>query len=243
MIADGKHEATLFDVNFCVTNAGTPAVSLVWETVGGDRVSYLLTLTDSTGRPNHFVIQLTRRWATAWNGHDLAWFRENREVLLGTRVVLTVRGGAIEWVTKKVGEENRSTVELASGAASPLTSGQETASPFSGQHNEDGDHHSSTSTLAFDSADGNAGRRIRIKLVVDPAKLSEMPERIEPNFEEAKTLFDVLTEGTDKLDADKVWTLLAKKIGPLQIDFGEAEWQQMIDRIRHLKSWEGVVRG
>jgi len=207
MIADGKYEATLFDADFCVTNAGTPGISFVWETKDGERTSYLLTLTDSTGRPNHFVIQLTRRWATEWNGCDLVWFRENREELLGTRVVLTVRGGQVEWVKKKVG----------------------------------GDHHSSPTPNAYTSADGNADRRILIKLVVDPAKLSEMPERIEPNFEEAKTLFDALTEGTDKLDADKVWTLLAKKVGPLQIDFGEAEWQQMIDRIRQLKSWEGVV--
>jgi len=220
MIADGKHEATLFDANFCVTNAGSPAISFVWETTDGERLSYVLCLTDSTGRRNHFGIQVTRRWATAWDGSDLTWFRVNREALLGTRALLSVRDGHIEWVTPSA--KSKCEVEERNLAAD--------------QHNENGDHHRqpqpSTST---------SSRSIRIKLIVDPAKLSEMPERIEPTFEEARALFDILTEGTDKLDADKVWTLMAKKIGPLQIDFGDAEWQQMIDKIKQLKSWEGVV--
>lgn len=82
---------------------------------------------------------------------------------------------------------------------------------------------------------------LHIRLAVNRDKLSELPERIHPDFQEAKALFDILTEGTDKLDADFVWTRLAASIGPLQIDFGEAEWQRMIDRIKDLRSWEGNV--
>jgi len=82
---------------------------------------------------------------------------------------------------------------------------------------------------------------VRIKLVVDETKFADAPERIEPTFENAKVLFDLVTEGTSKLDADYVWIRLAAKIGPMQIDFGPNEWQQMIDKIRQLKSWEGTI--
>jgi len=80
-----------------------------------------------------------------------------------------------------------------------------------------------------------------IRLVTDPTKLDDLPSKTEPTFENAKALFDVVTEGTAKLDADYVWIRLATKIGPMQIDFGPNEWQQMIDKIRQLKSWEGAV--
>jgi len=80
-----------------------------------------------------------------------------------------------------------------------------------------------------------------IKLVVDETKFAEIPESIEPTFENAKALFDLVTEGTSKLDADYIWVKLAEKIGPMQIDFGVAEWQQMIDKIRQLKSWSGIA--
>jgi len=241
MIADGKYAASLFDADFCVTNAGTPAISFVWETDGGERTSYLLALTDSTGRPNHFGIQLTRRWATAWNGSDLTWFRVNREALLGTRANLTVRDGKIEWVTPA------DAASLPSGCISAkctpcavhgtAPTGEE--APMAGLHNENGNLLSTPNT--YTSADGTAPRRIHINLVVDPAKLAEMPERIEPTFKEAKALFDLVTEGTEKLDADMVWTIMAKKIGPMQVDFGEEEWSMMIERIKRLKSWSGCV--
>jgi len=104
-------------------------------------------------------------------------------------------------------------------------------------NNETGNHPCPTSN----PQPPNSTKSFHVKLVVDPAKLAEMPERIEPNFAEAMTLFEAITEGTAKLDADLVWTLIAAKVGPLQIDFGEPEWTEMIERIRRLKSWEGDV--
>jgi len=80
-----------------------------------------------------------------------------------------------------------------------------------------------------------------IRLVADPTKLDDLPSEIEPTFENAKALFDVVTEGTAKLDADYVWIQLPDKIGPMQIDFGPNEWQQMINKIRQLKSWSGEI--
>jgi len=122
MIADGKYVASLFDADFCMTKAGSSAISFVWETDGGERLSYVLALTDSTGRPNHFAIQLTRRWATTWDGRDLTWFRENREKLIGTHAELTVRDGRIDWVTAEGKCEEREKLESRVGEREKLES-------------------------------------------------------------------------------------------------------------------------
>jgi len=211
MISDGKHKAKLFDLVAFTTSAGAPAVSFVWECDNGERILTFLAMTDSNGRTNYFGIQLTKRWAKDWNGRDLSWFSENREALLGTPALITTQDGKFQWIVA-MERENESKGDSVNHCPPPPL-----FSP-------------TTST-----------KTTRINLVVDPAKLSELPEHIEPTFEEAKALFDVLTEGTAKLDADKVWTILAGKVGPMQVDFGEAEWQQMIDRIRKLKSWSGAV--
>jgi len=244
MIDDGKHIATLFDLTFCMTSAGTPAASFVWETSDGtERTSYVLALTDQNGRTNHFGIQLTRRWARGWDGINLNWFRDNREALLGTPALLTVRDGRIEWISPVVVSGGRGAPAGTDGrAGSPLPAAAGTdgraGSPLPAAADQQNGEADSCPLVRDESG---AKRRVHIDLIVDQSKLAQLPERIEPNFEEAKSLFDAITEGTAKLDADKVWTLIAKKVGPMQIDFGEAEWQLMIDRIRQLKSWSGLV--
>jgi len=78
-----------------------------------------------------------------------------------------------------------------------------------------------------------------LKIELHPERIAEFPEKIPGNFASAKALFDALTDGSDKLDADVVWTRLAKKIGNLQIDFTEAEWLQMIEMIKGVANLKG----
>jgi len=232
MIADGKHLATLVDLSFGTTSAGSQAVSFVW-TVDGEQLSYMMALTDSTGRPNHFVIQLTRRWVPTWDGHDLAWFKEHREELLGTTATLTMREGRIEWVTAV--NDGRGAAPRHVDATSPSRQDKD-VHLFS-----DATRTSRPHGFATASEPSTSSRTVHIDLLVDLSKLDELPREIEPTFENAKVLFDLVTEGTDKLDADKVWTLMAEKIGPMQVDFGKAEWQQMIERIKRLRTWSGRI--
>jgi len=216
MNATGKYLVKLFDISFGTANNGAPVVSFVFESVEGrERLSYMFALTDTAGQPNNYAIQLTRRWATQWDGRDLTWFRDHREELLGVRTVLTVRGGSIAW-------------------ASPVS---EAARPGQGEQG----HAGCVPPPADQPQAQSAKKTIDVKLVVDQSKAEQMPKEIEPAFESAKALFDLVTEGTYKLDADKVWTLLAKKIGPMQIDFGREEWQRMIDLIRQLKNGQTTL--
>jgi len=237
MIANGKHPAKLFDITFGRTNSGAQLVSFVWDVCDcNERVSYAFALTDSAGRPNRFAILVTRRWAIGWDGTDLDWFATHRDQLLGTAAVVQTRDGVFEWILP--GEEVGSRKEELGSRKEELGSRKEEL----GSRNEElGMKENSAIPHSSFNIPRSPSRSHHVKLVVDRSKLAELPERIEPNFVEAKTLFDTLTEGTDKLDADLVWTLIAAKVGPIQIDFGEAEWQQMIERIRKLESWEGAV--
>jgi len=224
MIADGNHRASLFDLNLCTTPAGAPGVSFVWQLEGSDaRLSYILSKTDSAGRPNHFAIQFTKRWAYDWDGKDIVWFDEHREELLNTRVLITTREGVLTWITPLAREQEEGTGNAEQGTE------------------EDENDEFSLDSILSAKHDGDPGKAVFVRLVVDETKRTDLPESVEPTCEEALALFYSITNGTPKFDAELIWTVLAEKVGPMQMDFGEAEWAKMIKLIRHLKSFSGVV--
>jgi len=78
----------------------------------------------------------------------------------------------------------------------------------------------------------NKGQDDELKIVIHPEKLAEFPAGLPNSYPTAKAMFDAITEGSDKFDADKVWTLLAKKVGPMQTKFTEDDWAKMIALVR-----------
>jgi len=95
---------------------------------------------------------------------------------------------------------------------------------------------SDTSEEGRSAEDATPQPTLTLRLVVDLERLKELPDDVPYDFESARALFEAVTAKTDKNQADKVWTLLAARIGPRQSKFDADDWSAMIQSIRQLRS-------
>jgi len=212
MITDGKHPARLFDVTRFRTEDGRDAVAFVWElTDCGERISSTLTLVDAHGAKNHFGICLVKKWAPDWPSDDLDWLSSHVSELHTRQLFIHVRGGKVDWI-------------------------------FPSDYWADTQSTAKTSQRSEDNYQTPADTsRRKLKIQLHPERIAEFPEKIPGDFPSAKALFDTLTEGSDKLDADAFWTRLVKKIGTLQVNFTEADWLRMIETIKRIEDLIGSL--